>query len=57
MYTGNEYLSIGFKTENVYTKHRELIAKGQKTSPLISPNSETHFFFIEDPAGVKVQFM
>ncbi len=54
---GNEYLSIGFLTEDVFAKHEELTAMGLQTTPMISPNPQVHFFFVTDPAGVKVQFM
>ena len=54
---GNEFLSIGFKTDDVVAWHEELLAKGLKASPLISPNPHVQFFFVKDPAGVTVQFM
>ena len=54
---GNSYLSIGFLTDDVFAKHEELTAMGLQTTPMISPNPQVHFFFVTDPAGVKVQFM
>lgn len=54
---GNENLSIGFKTDDVETKREELIAEGFDVSPMLSPVPGVEFFFVTDPAGVKVQFM
>ena len=54
---GNAYLSVGFKTDDVFAKREELTAMGLQATPMISPNPQIHFFFITDPAGVKVQFM
>lgn len=54
---GSDYLSIGFLTDDVFAKHEELTAMGLKPTPMISPNPQVHFFFVTDPAGLKVQFM
>ena len=54
---GNEYLSIGFQTENAAAMREELISKGLEATPMISPNPQVRFFFVTDPAGVRVQFM
>ena len=54
---GNDNLSIGFKTENVPAKREELKAKGLEVTPIFSPNPQTQFFFVKDPAGVSVQFI
>ena len=54
---GNEQLSIGFETDDVELKRAELEADGWEVTPMISPNPQVHFFFVTDPAGVKVQFM
>ena len=55
--TGNPYLSIGFKTEDVKAKHEQMASAGYDVSPMISPMPGVAFFFVTDPAGVKVQFM
>lgn len=55
--SGNQYLSVGFKSDDVVTMQDELIEKGYDVSPMISPNENTKFFFVKDPAGVRVQFM
>ena len=54
---GNENLSIGFLTDDVAAKREELSALGLKVSPMISPNPKVSFFFVKDPAGVRIQFM
>ena len=54
---GNENLSIGFKTDDVVAKYKELASKGLSVSEMIRPNPHVKFFFIKDPAGVNVQFM
>ena len=55
--SGNENLSIGFRTDDVETKHKELSDKGIAVSPMINPVPQVKFFFVKDPAGVNVQFM
>ena len=55
--TGNQYLSIGFKTDDVEKKREELAAAGFEVTPMISPMPNVKFFFVKDPAGVNVQFM
>ncbi len=54
---GNPNLSIGFAAEDVAKKREELIAAGYEVTPMISPMPEVEFFFVTDPAGVKVQFI
>lgn len=54
---GNMYLSIGFKTENVDEKRKELEEKGMEVTPMVCPAPNVEFFFVKDPAGVSVQFM
>lgn len=55
--SGNTYLSVGFRTENPESKREELIACGYTVTPIIKPVPGVEFFFTEDPAGVKVQFI
>ena len=55
--SGNENLSIGFGTDDVEAYREELIAKGIEVTPVISPNPQVKFFFVKDPAGVRVQFI
>ncbi len=55
--SGNENLSIGFQADDVEKKRESLIAAGFEATPMISPMPNVHFFFVTDPAGVKVQFM
>ena len=54
---GNENLSVGFLTADLESKYNELKAKEYEVSPMISPNPHVRFFFVKDPAGVRVQFM
>ena len=53
----SESLSVGFKTEDVQKKYEELKTKGITVSQMIRPNPHVQFFFVNDPAGLKVQFM
>lgn len=55
--TGNKYLSIGFKTEDVDAKYDEFGKLGYEPTPMQSPMPQVKFFFVKDPAGVNVQFM
>ena len=55
--SGNEHLSIGFSADDVEQLKADLKAKGIETSPMITPNPHVKFFFVTDPAGVKVQFI
>jgi lactoylglutathione lyase len=55
--SGNLNLSIGFHTEDVKKKREEMIAEGFEVTPMISPSPDVKFFFVTDPAGVRVQFI
>lgn len=50
-------ISIGFHTEDVEAKRAELEEKGFAPTPMLSPNPNVKFFFIQDPNGVKIQFI
>ena len=52
-----EGISIGFGCNDVEAYHQELTDKGHTPTPIISPNPNVKFFFIEDPDGVKIQFI
>lgn len=54
---GNGNLSIGFHTVDVDAKYAELKEAGLDVSEMISPNPHVKFFFVKDPAGVKVQLI
>ena len=56
-YASNENLSVGFLTEDLEKKREELIADGFELTPMITPAPNVKFFFVTDPAGVKIQFM
>ena len=53
----NENVSVGFKTEDPAKKREELIAMGMEATPMITPGPGVSFFFVTDPAGLRVQFM
>ena len=55
--SGNEYISIGFETSDADALRKELIEKGIEAGPIISPAPVVKFFFLIDPAGVKIQFV
>lgn len=49
--------SMGFHTADVEKLHKELTEKGYSPTPVISPNPAVKFFFVQDPNGVKIQFI
>ena len=55
--SGNQYISMGFGTEDAAALRDEYISKGLRTTDLISPNPRVRFFYVTDPAGVKIQFV
>ena len=54
---GNRHLSIGFNSGDADRMREKLAALGMKVSPMESPAPYVRFFFVQDPAGVTVQFM
>ena len=54
---GNANLSIGFQCGDVDAKHAELKHAGFDVTNIIAPNPHVKFFFVKDPAGVRVQFI
>lgn len=54
---GNANLSVGFKCGDVDAKHAELKQAGLAVSDIIAPNPHVKFFFVKDPAGVRVQLI
>lgn len=54
--SGNQFLSMGFKTQDVVKMREMLIEKGYEVSEMISPMPQIQFFFAKDPAGVTIQF-
>lgn len=55
--SGNENLSIGFQTDDPDAICQVLTEEGFSPSPFVSPAPTVRFFFVTDPAGVKVQFI
>ncbi len=54
---GNAWLSVGFRSAGVEELRAELEKKGYAPTPIVAPNPHVKFFFVRDPAGVRVQFM
>ncbi len=54
---GNAYISVGFQIEDVPKKREEMMAAGFEATPIISPREGIYFFFVQDPAGVRIQFI
>lgn len=50
-------ISIGFHAEDVEAVHAVMTEKGLNPSPIISPNPNKKFFYIEDPNGTSIQFI
>ena len=50
-------ISMGFHVDDVEAKREEVIAKGLNPTPIITPNPQVKFFFVDDPNGVTVQFI
>ena len=55
--SGNQFISIGFGAENVDALRDEYLSKGLQATEMISPNPHVKFFYVKDPAGVRVQFI
>ncbi len=55
-YTGSG-ISMGFHVDDVDAKREEVVAKGLQPTPIIAPNPQVKFFFVDDPNGVTVQFI
>ena len=54
--SGNPYLSIGFRTSDADRLRNTLLELGYDATPIESPSAAVQFFFVKDPAGVRVQF-
>ncbi len=50
-------ISMGFHVEDVEAKREEVLAMGLAATPIIAPNPQVKFFFVDDPNGVTVQFI
>ena len=57
LYSGNAFLSVGFRTADVEAFRAEMEAKGYAPTPMVRPGPGVAFFFVRDPAGANVQFM
>lgn len=54
---GNANLSVGFHTNDIDAKYDELKKAGLAVSEMITPDPHVKFFFVKDPAGMKVQLI
>jgi len=50
-------MSIGFEVDSVEKKMQFVKVKGLAVEGPFSPNSHVSFFFVNDPSGVRVQFV
>lgn len=50
-------ISLGFAVDDAQSFHSELEGLSLQPGEMISPNPFTQFFFVEDPNGVKIQFI
>lgn len=50
-------ISIGFEIDSVDKKMSELSGKGIAINGPFSPNPHIKFFYIQDPNGLKIQFV
>lgn len=50
-------ISLGFVSEDIDKDHQRITTMGLNPSAIHRPNSFTAFFFIQDPDGVKIQFI
>ena len=56
--TGTGQISIGFLVEDVGVKRNEIKVIGDyQYTEVIQPNPNIRFFYVNDPNGVKVQFV
>ena len=54
---GNDNFSIGFREDDIDARRKQLIDMGMDVTPVISPVPDVQFFFVTDPAGIKIQFL
>lgn len=50
-------ISMGFHVKDVEALREWMEAKNLNPSPMLCPNVDTRFFFIQDPNGVSIQFI
>lgn len=55
--SGSSFISIGFGTDDVVSLRENYIECGLDATDIISPNPHVKFFYVKDPAGVRVQFI
>ncbi|MGN1032479.1 MAG: VOC family protein [Intestinibacter sp.] len=50
-------ISLGFQVEDVKAYLEKMKSMGYETTDIISPNPMTHFFYVSDPDGLKIQLI
>lgn len=54
---GNANLSVGFNAEDLDAAREKLVSAGLDPTPFITPVPGVKFFYVKDPAEVRVQFI
>ena len=54
---GSPWISVGFQVADAEQMRRDLMEKGMEATEMIQPSATAKFFYVNDPAGVKVQFL
>jgi lactoylglutathione lyase len=49
--------SLGFAADSLDELRQRLVAEGHDPGETISPNPDVRFFFVNDPNGVRIQFV
>lgn len=50
-------ISIGFQSDDVAKTREWFVSEGLPCTPVIKPNPVTEFFFVDTPAGFRVQII
>ena len=50
-------IALGFEVDDIEATRNAFLAKGYKPGPILSPDPHAHFFFMNDPNGVNLQFV
>lgn len=56
-YDSGAGISVGFQVEDVEATHKWMEDRGLNPSPVLHPNMNTRFFFVQDPNGVSIQII
>ena len=50
-------IALGFEVDDIEAAHAAFEGKGYRPGPILSPDPHAHFFFLDDPNGVSLQFV